>query len=286
LIAERAGTVRIVPRQPQRASRDLEPASLSLTERDAETTLLAIAVDPQFERNRHVYVLSRSGPSAGGATFTIARFRELAGTLAQRVVVLDGVPASDAPAATLRFGPDGKLYAAFDDGGDPARRADRGSLNGKILRINPDGTTPRDQAGATPAYAEGFGQPVGIDWDPQRATLWVADRDGAGTLRGVIDDAGTGAGERRGVVRASYALPRGSVPASLAFYSGGLMPGFNGSVLVASNEAQHILRVTADRVEPLLQNRAGGIRSVAVGPDGAIYFANAGAVGRLVPDTR
>jgi glucose/arabinose dehydrogenase len=285
LVAERAGTVRIVPRQPQRATHGIESVALSLAERDVDTTLLAVAVDPQFERSRHVYVLYRSTPSPAASTFTIARFRELGGTLADRVVVLDGVPAaSGLPAATLRFGPDGRLYAAFDDGGDPGRRSDRGSLNGKVLRINPDGTTPRDQAGATPIYAEGYGQPVGIDWDPQQATLWVADRDGAGTLRAVVEDAGTRAGERRGALRGSYALPRGSVPASLAFYGASLIPGFNGSVLVASNEGQHLLRITGDRVEALLQNRAGGIRSVAIAPDGAIYFANANAVGRMVPD--
>ena len=35
--------------------------------------------------------------------------------------------------------------------------------------------------------------------------------------------------------------------------------------------------------EPLLQDRAGGIQAVAVAPDGTIYFANASAVGRIVP---
>jgi len=92
-------------------------------------------------------------------------------------VLLSGIPASaPSPAAALRFGPDGKLYAAFDDGGDARRVQDQALLNGKILRLNSDGTTPGDTSAATPVYAAGYRSPVAFDWDPATATLWVADR--------------------------------------------------------------------------------------------------------------
>ena len=77
-----------------------------------------------------------------------------------------------------------------------------------------------------------------------------------------------------------------SVPASVAFYSDALIPSLTGSLLVASPEGRHLLRIAADRVTALLQDQAGAITAVAVAPDGAIYFANASAVGRLVPDAR
>lgn len=44
----------------------------------------------------------------------------------------------------LCFGPDGKLYASMGDAQSGSRAQDRNSLNGKILRINPDGTIPSD----------------------------------------------------------------------------------------------------------------------------------------------
>ena len=59
-----------------------------------------------------------------------------------------------------------------------------------------------------------------------------------------------------------------------------------GSLLVASDEGRHLLRISDDRVDTLLQDQVGGVRAVAVAADGAIYFANASAVGRLVPDAR
>jgi glucose/arabinose dehydrogenase len=285
LIAERAGTVRMLPRQPRGAdaSNATAASALSLDEPGMDVTLVALAVDPQFARSRFVYVLYTAPARSGEPAFTLARFRESAGTLADRAILLDGVAAAPQPAGALRFGSDGTLYAAFDDGGDPRRRNDRASLNGKVIRLNPDGTTPRDQAGATPVYAEGFAAPVGLDWDPRGETMWVADRAATSTMRAVVADGAARPGERRGRVATSYALPRTTVPTSIAAYRGPLIPTFAGSVLVASNEGRHILRITGDRAEPLIQDRAGGIRTVAVAPDGTIYFANASAVGRVVP---
>jgi glucose/arabinose dehydrogenase len=295
LIAERGGTIRMLPGEARRAKAvsitPLPEPALSLAGDTGDTALLALAVDPQFDRTRFVFALYAAPARSGEPTFTLARFRESSGTLADRVILLDGIgAATPTPAAALRFGGDGKLYAAFDDGGDARRQGDRASLNGKIVRLNPDGTTPEDQAGSTPVYSEGYRSPAGFDWDPRRApaTLWIADRGNAGAavVRAVVADPSARAGEQRGVVRGTYALRPGSVPASVAFYRGALFPALAGSLLVASDEGRHLLRIAGDRVEALLEDRVGGIRAVAIAPDGAIYFANATAIGRLVPDVR
>jgi glucose/arabinose dehydrogenase len=290
LVAERAGTIRILPRTT--GPRSLPDPALSLAGEfgERQASILAIALDPQFDRTRFVFAIYAAPSRSGAPMFTLARFREASNTLADRIILLDAVPAaSPSPAAALRFGGDGKLYAAFDDGGDPRRSGDGASLNGKVLRLNPDGTTPDDQAGSTPVYSVGFKSPVGFDWDPRHApgTLWVADRDaGASTLRRVVADTTPRAGGKRGVVDNAYTLPAASVPASVAFYRGALFPSLNGSLLVASDEGRHLLRISGERVDALLQDRVGGIRAVAIAPDGAIYFANASAVGRLLPEVR
>src|SRR5439155_1635022 len=80
-------------------------------------------------------------------------------TLGDPAVLLDQIPASRTPSAALRAGPDGMLYAAFDDGDEPRRRLDAGSYNGKVLRLTTNGTTPADATGATPVYAAGYGSP-------------------------------------------------------------------------------------------------------------------------------
>jgi glucose/arabinose dehydrogenase len=124
--------------------------------------------------------------------------------------------------------------------------------------------------------------------------LWVAGRDAnrSSHLRTVVLDPGGPAGKKRGLVRGAYALPASTTPSSVTVYRGGLFSAFAGNVLVASEEGRHLLRVRLDAktftepvaTERLLQDRVGEVRAVAIAPDGAIYFGNAGAIGRLVPD--
>jgi glucose/arabinose dehydrogenase len=199
LIAERSGLVRVV-----RDGRLLSEPAVSLADTmGANGQLLAIALDPQFDRNGYVYTIYTAPDRAGATAFTLARFREVGDTLGDRAVLLDAAPAaSSLPSAALRFGPDGKLYAAYDDGGNAQGSRDPSSLNGKILRLNADGTMPGDARGATPVYIGTFGSPVALDWDPPSSTLWVADRSA------------------------------GSVP--FVFYRGTLFPELSGRLVTAS----------------------------------------------------
>ncbi len=301
-IAERSGSIRIV-----RDGYLLPDAAASLAETlGGEGLLLALALDPQFERTRFVFAIYTAPSRSGAQMFCLTRFREASNTLADRVVLLDGIRASSEPTASLRFGADTKLYAALDAGGDVRGSGERASPNGKILRLNADGTTPADQAGSTPIYSDGSRSPAGFDWDPRggSGTLWIADRDagGASRLRAVGSDPGARAGEKRGIVRGTYALPASTTPSSVAFYRGGLFPAFAGSLLIASEDGRHLLRISLGASSPmeasggdgftsvpgtterLLQDRVGGLRVVSVRPDGAIYFGTASAVGRLTPD--
>jgi glucose/arabinose dehydrogenase len=291
-VAERSGRIRIL-----RDGRLLSAAAWSLAETPAgHGQILALALDPQFDRTRFVFaVYTTTSSRSGEPMFSLVRFRETSDTLADRIVLLDEVRASQGNAmASLRFGPDGKLYAAFDDGGDPRLPGDLASLNGKALRLNPDGSTPRDQAGSTPLYSYPYRSPSGLDWDPVSGALWVADRKTADSARlsAVVPDKAS-PGATRGVVSGTYALPHATIPSSIAFYRGRKFPAFAGSLLVASDEGRHLLRIAVGNRSPsapavteqLLQDRVGGVRAVAVGADGTIYFATAHVIGRLVPNS-
>ncbi len=227
-----------------------------------------------------------------GRAFILLRVREVSNTFGDRATILDGIraPASE-PAASLRFGADGKLYAAFDDGGEPQRAGDLSSWNAKILRLNADGTTPDDQAGASPLYAFASRSPAGFDWQPQTGVLWLADRlDPAVTA--VAAEAGGARHGTRGVIQGRWALPVASAPSGAAFARGTLIPALAGNLLIASSEGRHLLRVRFDPLnpsrvaatEPLLQDLVGPIVAVASGPDGAVYFATPRSVGRLGPE--
>lgn len=286
-IAERAGRIRIV----RKGELLIDPA---LALGDVTTSggggLLAVATDPQFERTGFVYAIYTAQSRSGAAMFRLARFRYAGGTLADRAVLLDGVPSAAArPKAGLRFGADGKLYIVFDDAGEPSLRENVASFNGKILRLNHDATTPDDNSSTRPTFAHGLRSPLGFDWQNAR-TLWIADslEEGAERLTAVAADGKT----MRGAVGTTYALPPGTGTSALAFYDADLIPAFRGDLLISADEGRHILRLRFDREAPtkiigserLLQDRVGPIRVVATGPRGEVYFATADAVGRIVPD--
>jgi glucose/arabinose dehydrogenase len=77
----------------------------------------------------------------------------------------------------------------------------------------------------------------------------------------------------------------------MAAYRGDRLRAFAHSLLVASADGRHLLRVRLDPANPtqvlgtdrLLQDRLGALRVVMVGPDGAVYLASDSAIHRLVP---
>jgi glucose/arabinose dehydrogenase len=221
----------------------------------------------------------------------LARFREVRGTLGEGAILLDGVPAREGAAAALRVAKDGKIYVAFDDNGDANLRARLSSLNGKLLRLNPDGSTPADNAAATPVYAFGFQSPRGLGWQPATGMLWLVDRvqDGAAGVHAMVSGSGRAV---RGTMARSYVLPSASDTTSMAFYHGASLPSFEGNLLVAHERSHHILRVWLDNqvppnivaTEPLLQDRVGAVGALGIGPRGEIYFTSDNALGRIVAE--
>ncbi|CAN5435748.1 hypothetical protein BH23ACI1_BH23ACI1_09080 [soil metagenome] len=275
-VAERAGRILILAGNPAQVA-----TALLLDDLPPDGGLLAIALHPEFVTRRTAYVLSTSLSSRNLRVFRLARYRELAGVMAQRAILLETPAPADASAA-MRFGPDGMLYVAFGSGSvNPAPGTDMG----KVLRLNPDGTAPRDRRSASPVISSGHVAPSGLAWRAGSAWLWLAD----GTGRGQEWLAGVSAIEE--VPPVIWPLPPAEPSSSLAYYGGDLIPEFRGDLLLGSIDARQILRVrfAADdparvvSTEPLLRDQVGAIRVVLSGPDGAIYFLTDQSLGRIRP---
>ena len=276
-IAERAGRIRVV-----RGGRQAPRPALALADvfTDGGHGLLALAVDPGYTRNRFVYLVYTTPRG-----FRLARVRGVGDTLGDRAILLDDIAASaPRPSAALRFGPDTRLYLALDDAGDVRRQGDLGSFNGKLLRLNADATTPADQPSASPVFVRGLGAPRGVAWGVDGSTVWVLD--GAGAPGGLLQ-----AASQAGTVVSRYRLPDGASPSGVAMYRGDLIPAFRGNLLLGGSGDGSLLRLTLDPADPtkvaaierLRFTSFDEVRTLTVGPDGAVYVCTARTLLKLSP---
>jgi len=250
--------------------------------------LLDVALDPEFDRTGFVYAVYTTG-AGGTPRFRLVRLRESGGRLGERSILLDNLTASPTrPAASIEIGPDNRIYAAFDDGDDPARAGALASYNGKVLRLNLDGTTPSDQPAGSPVYASDLQSPRALAWDRSTGSLWVSDAGPAETLRVIAREATR---FMRGGPRVSIPLPARTGAASLAFYQRDQLPAFRGDLLIAADEGGYLGRLRFDTRNPgrivsaerLMQDSGERFRVVTVGVDGAVYVATERALLRLGP---
>jgi glucose/arabinose dehydrogenase len=107
--------------------------------------LLGIALDPNFSSNHYVYVFyTATSPTAHNRVSRFTANGDLAAAGSEKIIV--ELPALGTAGGhyggSLRFGSDGKLYVGTGDNGNPEEAQSLGSLNGKILRLNRDGTIP------------------------------------------------------------------------------------------------------------------------------------------------
>jgi glucose/arabinose dehydrogenase len=107
--------------------------------------LLGITLDPNFSTNHYVYVFyTATSPTVHNRVSRFTADGDVAVAGSQKVLLnLPTLGTSGGHyGGALRFGADGKLYVGTGDDAKPREAQSLGSLNGKVLRINRDGTIP------------------------------------------------------------------------------------------------------------------------------------------------
>ena len=125
--------------------------------------LLGIAFDPDFASNQFVYVYyTVPGSPAHNRVSRFTANGNVAVAGSETVILdLDNLSTYDSHnGGAIHFGPDGKLYIAVGENGNPANSQTVANLLGKMLRINSDGTIPSDNPTTFPGID---GSPTGIN---------------------------------------------------------------------------------------------------------------------------
>jgi glucose/arabinose dehydrogenase len=188
---------------------------------------------------------------------------------------------------------------------------------GKVLRINPDGSIPKDnpfvgRVGAHPEiYALGFRDDQGVAINPRTGKLWISEHGprGGDEINAIEkgknyghpvisyghDYSGKPLGDGKtstpGLEQPVYFWTPDVAPAGMTFYSGTLFPAWQGDLFVGALVGRDLVRLvlSGDRVvgeERLLVDLKARIRGVEQGPDGALYVlvdGNDGKILKLVP---
>ncbi|MHB1006601.1 MAG: PQQ-dependent sugar dehydrogenase [Chloroflexota bacterium] len=273
-----------------------------------EGGLTGLALDPNFADNGFLYVMYtfRAGDGPRNRVSRLTVRGEKGG---DEVVLLDGIPgASIHDGGALAFGPDGKLYVGTGDASNGQNAQDRGSLGGKLLRLNPDGSIPADNPFPnSPVFTYGNRNPQGLAWQPGTGQLYEVEhgpssigptgcchdevnRVTPGANYGWPDIVGKG-GDHRFV---DPVLETGNdtwAPSGAAFYDGSLLAPWRGDLFIGTLRGRHLHRVrfggpNGDQVvadEVLFANQFGRLRAVKVGPEGALYLTTSNRDGRGIP---
>jgi glucose/arabinose dehydrogenase len=252
----------------------------------AEGGLLGLAVSPDYATDGLLFAYFTTDSDNRIVSFTAA------GGAASVTPILTGLRQGNIHnGGRIGFGPDGKLYAGVGETGERGLAQDLSSNNGKILRINKDGSVPSDNPfPGSPVWSYGHRNVQGLAWDSS-GRLWSSefgqDRFDEVNLIEKGKNYGwpnvEGVGDTDG---GKYTNPKVTWPTDEASPSGSAIVG--DTLYIGALHGRAVLQVTlngttATKQNPLFAGRFGRIRTTAAAPDGSLWFTTSNRDGRGDP---
>ena len=257
--------------------------------------LLGIAVHPTFDDNHFIYVYY-TYEKDGELWNKILRITESNNQLDTAKTVFENIPGSAySNGGIMKFGPDGKLYVGTGYTSESSHGPqDIQSLEGKILRLNDDGTIPDDNPfSGSPVFSLGHMNMKGLGWD-NKGNLFATEMGPSKNDEiNLIKPGGNygwpeqECGGNEEFVDPINCYDPAIEPGGIVFYYGNKIK-LENSLVLASLRASHLFNLEIDDDELKSQTNIlsgmGRIRDVAVGPDGYLYLITSNTDGKGFPD--
>ncbi|MCZ8223758.1 MAG: PQQ-dependent sugar dehydrogenase [Microcystis sp. LE19-84.1B] len=316
LITERPGRLRVV------REGKLDPKAIAgVPEVFAvgQGGLLDVAIHPQFAQNRWIYLTYAHGDREANRTRVARAVYD--GTSLRDVRVIFEV--SQAKTGSQHFGsrllwlPDGTLLVAIGDGGNPPlqlagdliRKQSQNlqSQLGKIIRINDDGSLPKDNPFAgSKIWSYGHRNIQGISFDPMTRRVWATEHGAKGgdelnliekgknygwPVVSASQEYGTNnpvSGERYrpGLIDPKTIWTPAIAPSGLVFYTGNRFPNWQGNLFAGGLVSRDIRRLEMDKSGEIINQEAipigQRVRDVRQSPDGFLYLLTDEGNGQLI----
>jgi len=317
LISERAGTLHRFSKGKLSAPIDGVMPVMAI----GQGGLLDLCLHPDYEKNGWIYIsysaLDTKGNKPRGNT-AIIRAKLQGNRLVDQQTIYRGVPNTDRSyhfGIKLAFDQKGHLFFGNGDRGqhfDFPQKLD--NPNGKIHRINDDGSIPADNPfvntpGAIPSiYSYGHRNPQGNCFHPVTGELWETEHGPRGGDELNLIQPGLNYGwpvisyginydgtilteltEKEGLEQPVFYWVPSIGPCGMTFVTGNRYKNWQNNILVGSLSFEYLERIVIKdhsvvHREKLLDG-IGRVRNVVVSPDGFIYVAieTPGKILRLVP---
>jgi aldose sugar dehydrogenase len=294
LVTEKEGRLRLVGPDGQLS----EPlAGVPEVYDSGQGGLLDVALDPDFAANQLVY-LSYAEPGGEGGGTAVARGKLGNGRLDQVEVIWRQQPKLDSGqhfGSRLVFLDDGTLIVTLGDRNQRQYIPDMKAQIGKLVRINRDGTIPKDNpfvgndAYSPDIYSLGHRNVQGAALNPDTAELWTVEHGARGGDEINIPQPGKNYGwpvisygreysggkigegtSKPGLEQPVYYWDPSIAPSGMTFYTGDKFPAWKGNLFVGALKFQLLVRLELEgnRIvgeERLLEDMGDRIRDVVQG---------------------
>ncbi len=313
LVTERSGNLLLIRNGKVSKVSGLPPIAAG-----GQGGLLDIIVDPLFKDNQLVY-FSYSARGAGGVGTQVAKASFHKEQLTNVKVIFKATPKTG---NYLHFGSrlvldqNRHLYITIGEKFSMRQAQDPTNHLGTVVRINADGTIPKDNPFINSPdrkheiFSYGHRNPQGIAQHPKTGQVWIHEHGPRGGDEVNILNAGANYGwpsitygiDYSGAVISDRTHAPGMeqpviywkpsiAPSGMAFYTGDKFPQWKGDIFVGALAKTHLrrLELKGNRVvgqEVLLKELDERIRDVRSGPDGYLYIltdSDAGEILRLKP---
>jgi glucose/arabinose dehydrogenase len=317
LVTERPGRLRIVSKDFTLDPKPVEGLPKIVV--GGQGGLFDVVLHPNYKENGWIYI-AYNGPGEGGHGTELMRAKLDGNRLIESQVLFRLLPKSG---TGLHFGGrivfDGKghVFLTLGDRGDMDRAQRLNDHAGSVIRLNEDGSVPKDnpfvnRKDAKPEkFSYGNRSVQGAALHPKTGELWTHEHgpqggDEVNVIRagrnygwpivtyGVNYGTGTKIGEgprKEGIEQPLHYWVPSIAPSGMAFYEGDKFPGWRGNMLVGALVDRAVVRLELDgekvvKEERMMRGAIGRIRDVRVGPDGYVYLLSderRGVLARLEP---
>jgi glucose/arabinose dehydrogenase len=262
---------------------------------NGEGGLLGMALHPNFTTTPQVFVVYNYN-TGGNYREKVVRYTYNGTSLASPVTLIDNIGASNIHNGSRVLIVNDKLFISTGDAANSSNAQNANSLNGKILRLNLDGSIPSDNPVAgNPYWTIGHRNPQGLVFannrlyssehgpsnDDEINIIEKGRNYGWPDVEGFCDGSESGTCSSRNVKEPIKTWTPTAATCGLDYYNSDLIPQWKNSLLMVTLKNSRLYQMKMDNsfasisgTNEYYTNKYGRLRDLCISPDGRVFLAS------------